>query len=127
MSGYAINIEEKTLSNDNFREVLYTARNTQLVVMTLQAGEQIGLERHETHDQFIRIEAGEGEAIIDGERHALEDGVAVIVPAGAEHNLVNTSREPMRLYTIYAPPEHPDGTVHRTKAEADAYERAHHA
>jgi mannose-6-phosphate isomerase-like protein (cupin superfamily) len=126
MAGYSINIEDKTLDNDNFREVLYTARHSQLVVMTVQPGDEIGLERHEGHDQFIRIEAGEGVAILDGERHALEDGSAVVVPAGTEHNVINTSRtEPLRLYTIYSPAEHPDGTVHRTKAEADEYEQQH--
>lgn len=126
MSGYSINIEEKTLANDNFREVLYTGPNLQVVVMTIRAGEEIGQERHEGHDQFIRVEAGQGVAILDGEKHALEDGVAVVIPAGAEHNVINMSTsEPLRLYTIYAPAEHPDGTVHRTKAEADEYERQH--
>jgi len=126
MSGYSIDIEARTLANDKFREVLYTAKNSQLVVMTLRPGEEIGLEKHEGHDQFIRVEAGEGVAILDGERHALADGVAVVIPAGTEHNVINTSTSaPMRLYTIYSPPEHPPGTVHRTKAEADEYERQH--
>jgi mannose-6-phosphate isomerase-like protein (cupin superfamily) len=126
MSGYSINLEEKTLAGNNFREVLYTTPRSQLVIMTLQPGEEIGLEKHEGHDQFIRVEAGRGVAILDGERHALADGVAVVIPAGTEHNVVNTSdSEPMRLYTIYTPPEHPDGTVHATKAEADEYERQH--
>jgi mannose-6-phosphate isomerase-like protein (cupin superfamily) len=127
MSGYSINIEDKTLQNHNFREVLYTGPHSQLVVMTLQVGEEIGMETHADRDQFIRVESGEGEAILDGERHALEDGVAVVIPAGTEHNVVNTSRtEPLRLYTVYSPAEHPDGTIHRTKAEADEYERHHH-
>ncbi|HEY8606008.1 MAG TPA: cupin domain-containing protein [Noviherbaspirillum sp.] len=127
MAGYSINIEEKTLSNNNFREVLFTGPHSQLVVMTLQPGEEIGLERHETHDQFIRVEEGEGYAVLDGERHPLADGVAVVIPSGTEHNVVNTSDSaPMRLYTLYAPAEHPDGTVHKTKAEADEYERQHH-
>lgn len=125
MSGFSINIEEKTLANDNFREVLYTAPKMQVVVMTLKVGEEIGQEKHEGHDQFIRVEAGQGVAILDGEKHALEDGVAVVIPAGTEHNVINTSTEPLRLYTIYAPPEHPDGILHRTKAEADEYERQH--
>jgi len=126
MSGYSINLEERTLAGNNFREVLYTTPRSQLVIMTLQPGEEIGLEKHEGHDQFIRVEAGRGVAILDGERHALEDGVAVVIPAGTEHNVVNTSdSEPMRLYTIYTPPEHPDGTVHATKAEADEYEKQH--
>ena len=127
MAGYSINIEDKTLDNDNFREVLYTGPNSQLVVMTLEPGEEIGTETHEDHDQFIRIEEGEGEAILGGERHALEDGTALVIPAGTEHNVINTSTsEKLRLYTVYAPPEHPDGTIHRTKAEADEYERTHH-
>ena len=127
MSGYSINIEEKTLGNENFREVLYTTERSQLVVMTLQPGEEIGLETHEDHDQFIRVEEGTGEAILDGERHALEDGSAVVIPAGTEHNVVNKSKKDrLRLYTLYTPPEHPDGTIHRTKAEADEYEKHHH-
>jgi mannose-6-phosphate isomerase-like protein (cupin superfamily) len=127
MSGYAVDIEARTLENDYFREVLFTARHTQLVVMTLQPGEEIGMERHPGRDQFIRVEAGEGEAVIDGERHALSDGSALVIPGGAEHNVVNTSRgEPLRLYTLYSPPEHPDGTRHRNKREAEEYERSHH-
>ena len=126
MSGYSINIEEKTLAGNNFREVLYTTQRSQLVIMTLQAGEEIGSEHHEGHDQFIRVEQGTGVAILDGEEHALEDGVAVVIPAGTEHNVINTSTtEPLRLYTLYTPPEHPDGIVHATKAEADKYEEEH--
>ena len=126
MSGYSINIEEKTLASDNFREVLYTTKRSQLVIMTLQAGEEIGMEHHEGHDQFIRVEEGEGVAILDGERHELKDGVAVVIPAGTEHNVINTSStSAMRLYTLYSPPEHPDGTIHKTKAEADEYEKTH--
>lgn len=127
MSGYSINIEEKTLANSNFREVLYTTPRSQLVIMTLKPGEEIGMEHHTGHDQFIRVEAGEGIAILDGERHTLSDGVAVVIPAGTEHNVINTSgTEPMRLYTLYTPPEHPDGIVHKNKAEADEYEKHHH-
>lgn len=127
MSGYSTNIEKKTLENNNFREVLHTAPHSQLVVMTLQPGEEIGLERHGDGDQFIRVESGQGEAIMDGERHSLSDGVAVVIPAGAEHNVINTSpTEPLRLYTVYSPPQHPDGTVNRTKQEAEEYERARH-
>ena len=127
MSGFSINLEQKTLAGNNFREVLYTTQRSQLVIMSLQPGEEIGLEKHEGHDQFIRVEAGSGVAILDGEKHVLEDGVAVVIPAGTEHNVINTSdSEPMRLYTLYTPPEHPDGIVHATKAEADAYEEQHH-
>lgn len=125
MAGYCINLEEKTLENNNFREVLYTTKRSQLVVMTLQGGEEIGQEKHDGHDQFIRVEQGQGEAVMDGEKFQLEDGVAIVIPAGTEHNIVNTSSEPLRLYTLYTPPEHPDGTVHATKAEADEYERQH--
>lgn len=127
MSGFSINIETKSLENTYFREVLYTAPHSQLVVMTLQPGEEIGMERHAAADQFFRIETGQGEAILDGERHTLSNGVAVVVPAGVEHNIVNTSAtEPLRLYTIYSPPQHPDGTINRTKQEAEAYERVRH-
>lgn len=127
MAGYVVDIEQKTLENENFREVLYTAPHLQLVVMTLQPGEDIGVETHGDGDQFIRVEAGVGEAILDGEHYPLEDGSITVVPAGVEHNFVNTSSsEPLRLYTIYTPPEHPDGTIHRTKAEADEYALHHH-
>ncbi|WP_151633618.1 cupin domain-containing protein [Noviherbaspirillum aerium] len=126
MTGFSTNIEKDTLDNGKFRAVLHTTERMQLVIMTLQPGEEIGLERHEGHDQFIRVEAGEGVALLNGEKHALEDGVAVIIPAGTEHNVINTSTtEPMKLYTIYSPPEHPDGIVHETKAQADEYERQH--
>ena len=127
MSGYSINIEEKTLASDNFREVLYTTERSQLVIMTLKAGEEIGMEHHTGHDQFIRVEEGEGVAILDGERHDLTDGVAVVIPAGTEHNVINTSTvAALRLYTLYTPPEHPDGIIHKTKAEADEYGKHHH-
>ena len=126
MSGFSINIETKTIANKYFRQVLYTTKRSQLVIMTLQPGEEIGMEHHEGHDQFIRVEEGEGVAILDGEKHRLEDGVAVVIPAGTEHNVINTTQTaPMRLYTLYTPPEHPDGIIHETKAEADAYEKQH--
>lgn len=127
MAGYLTNIETKTLDNQNFREVLFTAPHVQLVVMALKPGEEIGLEVHDDVDQFIRVEAGQGVAVLDGKEHALQDGSVVVIPAGTEHNIVNRSRsEALKLYTLYSPPEHPDGTIHRTKAEADAYEREHH-
>jgi mannose-6-phosphate isomerase-like protein (cupin superfamily) len=126
MAGYTTNIERDTLENSNFRRVLFTAPNLQLVLMTLQPGEEIGLETHEHGDQFFRVEAGEGEAVLDGERHKLADGDVVVIPAGTEHNIVNTSSsEALKVYTIYTPPEHPDGTVLETKAEADEYEKTH--
>jgi len=118
MAGYVTNIERDTLENADYRRVLFTGRNMQLVLMTLQPGEEIGRETHDEHDQFIRVESGTGKVILGHEEHRLEDGVAVVIPAGVEHNVVNTSRsEPLRLYTLYGPPEHPDGTVHRTKRD----------
>jgi mannose-6-phosphate isomerase-like protein (cupin superfamily) len=125
MEGYVDNIERVTLENDDFRRVLFTGPNTQLVVMTLQPGEEIGLETHTGHDQFIRVEAGKGFVMLNGTSRKIEDGSAVVVPAGVEHNVVNTSTdEPLKLYTLYSPPEHPDGTVHHTKEDALAAE--HH-
>ena len=126
MSGFSINIETKTLNNSYFRQVLYTTKRSQLVIMTLQPGEEIGMEHHEGHDQFIRIEEGEGIALLDGETHKLADGVALVIPAGTEHNVINTSASaPMRLYSLYSPAEHPDGIIHETKADADEYEKQH--
>lgn len=118
MTGYVTDIERDTLANDDYRRVLFTGANLQLVLMTLRPGDEIGLETHEEHDQFIRVEAGTGTVIMNGERQALADGIAVIIPAGVEHNVVNTSRtESLRLYTLYSPPEHPDGTVHHRKSD----------
>jgi len=126
MAGYVTNIEEETMKNAKFRRVLFTGPRAQLVVMTLAPGEEIGLETHVDVDQFIRVEAGHGTALLDGKEHPVEDGTAVVIPAGTRHNIINSSRsEPLKLYTIYSPPEHPDGTVHETKADADAYERDH--
>jgi mannose-6-phosphate isomerase-like protein (cupin superfamily) len=125
MAGFLTDIEEKTVKNSNFREVLFTTSRSQLVVMSLKPGEEIGMEVHSDVDQFLRIEAGEGKAVLNGKEHPLRDGTAVVVPAGVEHNFINTSKDQdLKLYTIYTPPEHPDGTVHVTKAEADAAE--HH-
>lgn len=126
-AGYVINIEKRSLENGYFREVLFTAPHVQLVVMSLGPGEEIGLETHDGIDQFIRVEAGNGKAILNGQEHALEDGSAVVIPAGTEHNIINTSQqEPLKLYTLYSPPEHPDGTVNKDKAEALEYEKHHH-
>jgi mannose-6-phosphate isomerase-like protein (cupin superfamily) len=121
--GYCDNIERQTVENEDFRRVLYTGRNLQLVLMTLQPGEEIGAEVHEDIDQFFRIEEGEGVIDIDGRENRVEDDFAVIVPAGARHNVRNTGSAPLRLYTLYAPPEHKDGIVQATKADAD--ERHH--
>ena len=124
MAGFVTNIELDTIENEDFRRVLFTAPHSQLVLMTLQPGEDIGQETHAEHDQFLRIESGAGVVILDGEKMDLVDGSAVVIPAGVEHNVVNTSDdEPLRLYTLYSPPEHPHGTVHRTKKEARAAER----
>lgn len=118
MAGYVTNIERDTLENEDYRRVLFTGPHTQLVLMTLRPGEEIGLETHGGHDQFIRVEAGTGYVELDGEKHELEDGSAVVIPSGAKHNVVNTSKsEALRLYTLYSPPEHPDGTVQHTKAD----------
>ena len=123
MKGFSINIEEATLENENFRKVLYTSKHSQLVLMTLQPGEEIGMEVHEENDQFFRFESGEGKCIIDGNEHLLSDGVAVVVPAGAQHNVINTSKtEKLKLYTIYSPAHHKDGIVRATKKEAEANE-----
>jgi mannose-6-phosphate isomerase-like protein (cupin superfamily) len=127
MAGYVTNIEEKTQQNSYFREVLFTGPHSQLVVMALAPGEEIGLETHDELDQFIRVEAGTGKAILNGKEHHLEDGSAVVIPAGTEHNIVNqSSSQPLKLYTIYTPPQHPDKTIHKNKAEAMAAEEAHH-
>lgn len=118
MKGFVDNIEELTLANNNFRKVLYTAKFSQLVLMSLAPKEEIGEEVHEG-DQFFRFEKGEGKVVIDGAELPIKDGSAVVIPAGAKHNVVNTSEtEPLKLYTIYSPPHHRDGVVHVTKAEA---------
>ena len=124
MKGYVDNIERATVENEDFRRVLYTGRHIQLVLMTLPPGCDIGEEVHEDRDQFFRIEEGQGEIRIDGKANKVEDDFAVIVPAGARHNVINDGGEPLRLYTIYGPPEHKDGIVQATKEEAEA---RHHA
>lgn len=119
MHGYSANIEQLTLENENFRKVLYTDKKCQLVVMSLKAGEEIGEEVHDV-DQFIRVESGHGEAVLNGTSHTLGDGSVVIVPAGVSHNILNSAEGAMKLYTLYMPPHHRDGVVHATKAEAEA-------
>ena len=125
MAGYSVDIERATLNNGHFRQVLFTGPKSQLVLMALQPGEDIGKETHPDTDQFIRVEAGEGKAVIDGKEIALRDGSAVVIPAGAEHNVMNVGRTALKLYTIYTPPEHPDGTIHHTKAEAQLHHEHH--
>ncbi|MGI6374130.1 MAG: cupin domain-containing protein [Patescibacteria group bacterium] len=123
MKGYNLNIEEETINNNDFRRVLYTGKNSQLVLMSLLPGEDIGQEIHHENDQFFRFEAGEGKCVIDGHEYAVSDGSAIVVPAGADHNVINTSSsESLKLYTIYSPAHHKDGIVRATKAEAEANE-----
>jgi len=120
MKGFVKNIEKETLENNNFRKVLYTSQHGQLVVMSLKPFENIGLEVHEYTDQFFRVDSGEGKVVIDGEETLISDGFAVIVPAGSQHNIINTSSDkPLKLYTIYMPPHHKDGIIHKTKEEAE--------
>jgi len=120
MRGYVINIEKSTLENGNFRKVLYTSKHSQLVLMNLKPKEEIGMEVHPDNDQFFRFEKGRGKCIIDGNEYELRDGVAVVVPAGAQHNIINTSDiEGLKLYTIYSPAHHKDGIVRMTKEEAE--------
>jgi len=116
MNGFVDNIEELAIENENFRKVLFTGQNSQLVVMSLKPNEDIGMETHENVDQFIRIEEGEGKAILNNEEFEISDGSAILIPAGTEHNIINTdSINPMKLYTLYSPPEHPDKTVQAIK------------
>lgn len=116
MKGFVDNIEKLTVENSDYRRVLYTGKNLQLVLMALQPGEEIGREVHGDRDQFFRIESGDGEVLIDGARHSIKDDDAIVVPAGARHNVRNTGSAPLLLYTLYGPPEHRDGVVHKTKA-----------
>jgi len=126
MTGIVTNIEDKTLKNQNFREVIYTATNIQLVVMSLKPLEDIGEEVHDTVDQFFRVEEGEGEVVMNGEKTKFKTGDVIIVPMGTKHNVINTSATiPLKLYTIYSPPNHPDGKVHVTKQDAMADEHDH--
>ncbi|MBT6400997.1 cupin domain-containing protein [candidate division WWE3 bacterium] len=126
MEVYVGNIEKDTLENTNFRKVLFTGKNSQLVVMELKPNEDIGSEVHHDIDQFLRVEKGVGKAVLDGKEYDLEDDFAVVVPAGVEHNLINTSKtDVLKLYTIYSPAEHADGTIHETKEDAMADEHHH--
>lgn len=119
MTGFVTNIEQQTLSNTFFRKVLYTGQHAQLVLMSLLPNEDIGEEVHEIVDQFLRIEEGEGKVIMADEEHLLKAGDSIIVPAGTKHNIINTSsQKPMKIYTVYSPPHHKDGVIHKTKADA---------
>ncbi|MDX9973412.1 MAG: cupin domain-containing protein [FCB group bacterium] len=119
MKGFVQDIEGLAIKNDDFRQVVYTAENCQLVLMALKPQEEIGAEVH-TLDQFFRVEEGSGEAVLDGVSSAIQAGFAVLVPAGTKHNIVNTGSVPMKLYTLYSPPNHRDGVVHHTRADAEA-------
>jgi mannose-6-phosphate isomerase-like protein (cupin superfamily) len=121
MKGFVSNIEKDTLENKNFRKVLYTAKHSQLVLMSLAPKEEIGMEVHEDNDQFFRIEKGQGKCIIDGNEYDIKDGTAVVVPAGSQHNIINVSEaDELKLYTIYSPAHHKDGVIHKTKQEGEA-------
>lgn len=123
MKGFRGNIEKDTLENSNFRKVLYTGKHSQLVLMNLKPNEEIGMEVHPGNDQFFRFEKGQGKCIIDGNEYEVGDGVAIVVPAGAQHNIINISdSEELKLYTIYSPAHHKDAIVRSTKAEAEAQE-----
>lgn len=116
--GFVSDIEKDTLENDNFRKVLYTGKYSQLVLMSIKPGDDIGVEVHEAVDQFFRIEQGSGKVVINGVEHPVKDAFAFIVPAGAEHNVINDGTEDLKLYSVYSPPNHKDGTIHATKADA---------
>ena len=116
MKGYITNIEKASIENENFRKVLYTTPNSQLVLMSLKPGEEIGAEVHQL-DQFIRVEQGSGKAVLNDVEHEIADGWAIIVPAGTKHNIINIGDTDMKLYTVYSPPNHKDGTIHKTKAD----------
>ncbi|MDD3421007.1 MAG: cupin domain-containing protein [Methanocellales archaeon] len=123
MKGFTANIEKDTLKNENFRKVLYTSKHSQLVLMSLKPNEDIGMEVHLENDQFFRFEKGQGKCIIDGNEYKVGDGIAVVVPAGAKHNIINTSNtEELKIYTIYSPAHHKDGIIRATKKEAEARE-----
>lgn len=127
MTGFCNNIEDITKQNSYFRKVLFTGKYCQLVIMSLKPGEEIGMEVHDNVDQFFRFEDGEGKVIIEDKEYMVQDGSAVIVPAGSRHNVINISQtDDLKLYTIYSPPNHPDGTIHKTKEEAQIYEQEHH-
>lgn len=127
MAGYYGKIEDLTLKNNYFRQVLYTAKHSQLVLMSLKPREEIGMEVHDSVDQFFRFEKGKGKVVINESEYMVSDGDAVIVPSGSNHNVINVSEnEDLKLYTIYSPPNHPEGTIHETKADADKAEAEEH-
>ena len=119
MKGFKSNIEKDTLENENFRKVLYTSKHLQLVLMTLKVGEDIGSEIHASNDQFFRFESGSGKCVIDGNEHKVKEGDVIVVPAGARHNIINEGVNELKMYTIYGPPNHQDGTIRTTKEDAE--------
>jgi len=123
---YSEDVVRQAAENEDFRRVLYTTERSQLVLMAVQPGDEIGEETHEGTDQVLAFVAGEGEAVVEGSRTPVRQGSVVVIPSGTLHNFVSTGQTPLKLFTVYTPPEHPDGTVHRTKEEADEYEREHH-
>ena len=128
MTGFHADIEQQTLENSNFRKVLFTAPHSQLVLMSLLPNEEIGSEVHDNVDQFFRFESGEGKAVLNGEETLFKTNDVIIIPAGTTHNIINTSATaPLKLYTIYSPANHPDGTIHATKTDAEAAESAEHS
>jgi mannose-6-phosphate isomerase-like protein (cupin superfamily) len=126
MNNFHLNIENETLENTNFRKVIFTGKYQQLVVMCLKPNEEIGTEIHDTVDQFFRVEQGQAKVLTNGEEFTVGEDDVFIVTAGKQHNVINSGSVDLKLYTIYAPPNHPDGTIHSTKAEADEYEKTHH-
>ena len=123
---YSEDVLRLAAENEDFRRVLYTTERSQLVLMAIQPGDEIGEESHEGIDQVLAFVAGEGEAVVEGSHAPVRQGSVVVIPSGTRHNFVSKGHAPLKLFTVYTPPEHPDGTVHRTKAEADEYEREHH-
>ena len=120
LKGFVTDIEKDTVKNNNFRKVLYTGKNSQLVLMSLKPGEDIGEEIHKDTDQFFRVDAGTGAVIINGVKTRIKNGSAIVIPQGAKHNVLNTGKEDLKLYSIYSPPHHADGTIHKTKEEAES-------
>ena len=123
---YSEDVVRLAATNEDFRRVLYTTERSQIVLMAIQPGDEIGEETHEGIDQVLAFVSGEGEAVVEGQRTPVGQGSVVVIPSGTRHNFIATGQAPLKLFTVYTPPEHPDGTVHRTKAEADEYEREHH-
>ena len=122
---YVANIESETLENENFRKEIFTGEHLQITVMSINPGEDIGLETHPHTDQFLRVEQGSGKAIIGGQEYEITDAFGITIPAGMEHNVINTGTVALKMYSIYTPPNHPKGTVHVTRADADAAEHSH--